>query len=76
MASFCAVVFPLNVLDEILYVIESVSEGFLTYSCVKSLRFNPLGQFSTALSNLRNYNSMFISGFHHQIMPGPLTRLQ
>ena len=37
---------------------------------------NPLGHFwynsvieSTALSNLRNY-SMFISGFHHQIMSG------
>ena len=25
--------FPLDVLDEILDVIESVSEGFLTYSC-------------------------------------------
>ena len=32
MASFCAVLFPLDVLDEILDVIESVSEGFLTYS--------------------------------------------
>ena len=31
MASFCAVLFP-NVLDEIWDVIESVSEGFLTYS--------------------------------------------
>ena len=32
MASFCAVFFPLDVLDEIWGVIESVSEGFLTYS--------------------------------------------
>ena len=32
MASFCAVFFPLNVLDEIWDVIKSVSEGFLTYS--------------------------------------------
>ena len=31
MASFCAVLFPLDVLDEIWDVIESVSEGFLTY---------------------------------------------
>ena len=34
MASFCAVVlsfFPLDVLDEIWDLIESVSEGFLTY---------------------------------------------
>ena len=31
-ASFCAVLFPTSVLDEIWEVIESVSEGFLTYS--------------------------------------------
>ena len=30
-ASFCAVLFPLDVFDEIRDVIESVSEGFLTY---------------------------------------------
>ena len=33
MASFCAVLFPLDVLDEIWDVIESVSEGFFTYCC-------------------------------------------
>ena len=33
MASFCAD--PLDVLDEMWDVIESVSEGFLTYSCIK-----------------------------------------
>ena len=32
MASFCAVLFLLDVLAEIWDVIESVSEGFLTYS--------------------------------------------
>ena len=32
MASFCAVFFPLDVLDEIWDVTESVSGGFLTYS--------------------------------------------
>ena len=31
---FCAVLFPLDVLDEIWDLIESVSEGFLTYSCL------------------------------------------
>ena len=37
LASFCAVLFsPLDVLDEIWDVIESVSEGFLTYSWVHS----------------------------------------
>ena len=30
-ASFCAVLFPVGVLDEIGDLIESVSEGFLTY---------------------------------------------
>ena len=32
MASFCAVLFPLDVLDEIWDLTESVSEGFSTYS--------------------------------------------
>ena len=31
MVSFCVVLFPLDVLDEIWNLIESVSEGFLTY---------------------------------------------
>ena len=34
MASFVLSFFPLDVLDEILDLIESVSEGFLTYSCL------------------------------------------
>ena len=36
MAFFCAVLFPLDVLDEIWDVTESVSEGFLTYSFISS----------------------------------------
>ena len=40
MASFCAVLFfPLDVLDEIWDEIESVSEGFLTYSYLHILEF-------------------------------------
>ena len=31
MVSFCAVLFPRGVLDEILNLIESVSEGFPSY---------------------------------------------
>ena len=31
MLSFCAVLFPNDVLDEVLDLIESVSEGFPTY---------------------------------------------
>ena len=34
--SFCAVSFPRSVLDEILNLIESVSEGFPSYSYVYS----------------------------------------
>ena len=34
MASFVLSFFPLDVLDEIWGLIESVSEGFLTYSCL------------------------------------------
>ena len=37
MASFVLSFFPLNVLDEIWDFIESVSEGFLTYSCISEL---------------------------------------
>ena len=40
MASFCAVLFPLDVLDEIWDSIESVSEGFLTYSYITSCESN------------------------------------
>ena len=49
-------IFSLDVLNEIWDLVESVSDSFPTYS---------------AISNIRNY-SMFISGFHHQIMPGSL----
>ena len=33
MVSFCAVLFPRGVLDEILNLIESVSKGFPSYFC-------------------------------------------
>ena len=35
MASFVLYFFPLDVLDGIWDLIESVSEGFLTYSCIR-----------------------------------------
>ena len=38
MASFVLSFFPLDVLDEIWDLIESVSEGFLTYSWVRGFR--------------------------------------
>ena len=40
MASFMLSFFPLDVLDEIWDLIESVSEGFLTYSCYYVWRLN------------------------------------
>ena len=40
MASFVLSFFQLDVLDEIWDLIESVSEGFLTYSDLKGLKLN------------------------------------
>ena len=34
MVSFCVFLYPRDVLDEILNLIESVSEGFPSYSCL------------------------------------------
>ena len=42
MASFVLSFFPLNVLDGIWDLTESVSEGFLTYSCTGSPYLRPL----------------------------------
>ena len=38
MASFVLSFFPLDVLDGIWDLIESVSEGFLTYSCINKFQ--------------------------------------
>ena len=51
MASFVLSFFPLDVLDEILDLIESVSEGFLTYSYITFQWFN-IGLFSTYTKNV------------------------
>ena len=40
MASFVLSIFPLDVLDEIWNVTESVSEGFLTYSYILNILTN------------------------------------
>ena len=40
MASFLLSFFPLDVLDEIWDLTESVSEGFLTYSCTTILQID------------------------------------
>ena len=41
MASFVLSFFPLDILDEIWDLIESVSEGFLTYSCLGNMFLSP-----------------------------------
>ena len=46
MASFVLSFFPLDVLDEIWDLIESVSEGFLTYSCIaETSKYGPCFSF-------------------------------
>ena len=55
MASFVLSVFPLDVLDEIWDLIESVSEGFLTYSpkssCFLVFSMSVFSVTSTGLNN-------------------------
>ena len=51
MASFCAVLFPRDALDEIWDMIKSVSKGFLTYS-----RFVKIEQYG-GLSAYHTYNT-------------------
>ena len=49
MVSFCAVLFfPQSVLDEILNLIESVSEGFPSYFCAESPIFGDTGNYTLA----------------------------
>ena len=55
MAPFCAVFFPLDVLDEIWDVIESVSDGFHTYSLTFMSRKN-------SCSDVLSMNSFITSG--------------
>ena len=45
MASFCVVLFPQDVLDEIWNLIESVSDGFPTYSCIMRTLKECMGNF-------------------------------
>ena len=63
MASFVLSFFPLDVLDGIWDLIESVSEGFLTYSYLKRIVYHLLN----ILSNNRNLTVVNLSVFlEHQ----------
>ena len=57
---FCAVLFPLDVLDGIWDLIESVSEGFLTYSYAQGQGHNEVrGQIVPKIVLLINYRRKF-----------------
>ena len=58
MASFVLSFFPLDVLDEIWDLIESVSEGFLTYSFKAMLWFEIIAKIQ----------AVFILGFRNQLL--------
>ena len=58
MTSFVLSFFPLDVLDEIWDLVESVSEGFLTYSCF--IAITPSHLTINRTSVLRHHNSNFI----------------
>ena len=51
MASFVLSFFPLDVLDEIWDLIESVSEGFLTCSSLKNIKSKLLTKFKKSSSS-------------------------
>ena len=62
MASFVLSFFPLDVLDEIWDLIESVSEGFLTYSYQEQRRIKSI------LTNISNLVTSFIQlGIHNAL---------
>ena len=58
MASFVLSFFPLDVLDEIWDVIESVSEGFLTYSFIKILVSNVASEAKACFSSKVEYRAV------------------
>ena len=68
MASFVLFFFPLDVLDGIWDLIESVSEGFLTYSC-KDCNFNCIANEFHFLSQFSLYETeraKLYSQVHHK----------
>ena len=62
MASFVLSFFPLDVLDEIWDLIESVSEGFLSYSYISGLLGNRDGSDQSA--HIRNLFRLFFFAYH------------
>ena len=63
MASFVLSFFPLDVLDGIWDLIESVSEGFLTYSCPVCSSLYLLSFLSLHAINTVIFRNRFLSNF-------------
>ena len=61
MVSFVLSFFPRDVLDEILNLIESVSEDFPSYSCISELVFFLILKF--VLHTLYCFCGLYVSGF-------------
>ena len=61
MVSFVLSFFPRDVLDEILNLIESVSEGFPSYSCIKAHLLGFLLEVIKAQSVLNKYKKIYIT---------------
>ena len=70
LVSFCAVFFPRDVLDEIWDLIESVSEGFPTYSCsitILSLEKLSRGKWYSVVKAIRPFSILpSISDLNHK----------
>ena len=61
-ASFVRSFFPLDVLEEIWDLIESVSEGFLTYSCMEKYRVRENG--SCTMASRKKMRSLYHMKIH------------
>ena len=66
MVSFCAVLFPCDVLDEILDLFESVSEGFPTYS---HKDVPQVAQRNLSIGALIRYRSSSFTEIRYPVLP-------
>ena len=66
MASFVLSFFPLDALDEIWDLIESVSGGFLTYSC--NLNENMASFYSIVKTSVKNTFVFVSTGFYKYVL--------
>ena len=67
MVSFCAVFFPRGVLDEILNLIESVSEGFPSYSCREYNKNKKAVKFQGDMLNFCEFIQVYVFTTNHHL---------